>query len=661
MDPLITAGPIVRRVVPTAATVWVALRRPAEVTLVVFEDQAGQPGAERLRGSRRTVALGPNLHVVAVTATGPALAAGREYLYDLEVQTDGGSGHLGDAGVLVEDPAVATDVQLLRYPGRALPGLRCFAERLDRLRFAHGSCRKAHGKGDDALAHLDRVVADALSGTGGPVPQGLFLTGDQIYADDVHPVMLDAIHRRLPALLGEDRERKEDLAGEAARLAPGERQSLLRDEARFTSGAASCHLVTFAEYVAMYLFAWSDVPWRGVDLAGVAELRAFRRALPRVRRVLANVPTWMMFDDHDVTDDWNRTGAWVGAAGGAPLGRRIVRNALAAYALCQHWGNTPEDFAGEAPGAGLLTAVEGWAGLEAGAAAVEARVHVARGAADVAGVPAGALRWDWSFVTPLFRVLAPDCRTRRHYPSPEAPAGLVSVASLDELLAAQPARPFTVLIAPTPILGEGTFDFVQRAAVWIDRHRPWLRDASSLGDVVDCESWVLHPPTWKALIERLAAAGPSLVLSGDVHYGYAATVRVEGVQQAVVNLCASSLHNRSFPGLLMRLLQAQAVELESPGAPNAPPPAFPELAHEVEVGERSFREEMVAPDTGDLFAEMLEAPLPPKRGDVLGEPQVGDVVFPEGEVEQRLWWQEDNDEALEVVRHRATFRVGGNA
>ena len=49
----------------------------------------------------------------------------------------------------------------------------------------------------------------------------------------------------------------------------------------------------------------------------------------------------MIFDDHDVTDDWNLTREWREAVATSPTGRRLVANALAAYWLFQGWGNDP--------------------------------------------------------------------------------------------------------------------------------------------------------------------------------------------------------------------------------------------------------------------------------------------------------------------------------
>ena len=34
-------------------------------------------------------------------------------------------------------------------------------------------------------------------------------------------------------------------------------------------------------------------------------VEAFKRTARSARRSLANIPTYMIFDDHEVTDDWN--------------------------------------------------------------------------------------------------------------------------------------------------------------------------------------------------------------------------------------------------------------------------------------------------------------------------------------------------------------------
>lgn len=63
------------------------------------------------------------------------------------------------------------------------------------------------------------------------------------------------------------------------------------------------------------------------------------QTLPKVRRALANISTFMIFDDHEVTDDWNLNPAWRRRVFTSPLGKSIVRNGMLAYAVFQDWGN----------------------------------------------------------------------------------------------------------------------------------------------------------------------------------------------------------------------------------------------------------------------------------------------------------------------------------
>src|SRR5262249_46312687 len=69
-----------------------------------------------------------------------------------------------------------------------------------------------------------------------------------------------------------------------------------------------------------------------------------RRTLPKVRRAMANVPTYMIFDDHEISDDWFLNPTWRDRVLTAPLGSAIIRNGMLAYALFQGWGNDPVKF-----------------------------------------------------------------------------------------------------------------------------------------------------------------------------------------------------------------------------------------------------------------------------------------------------------------------------
>jgi hypothetical protein len=70
-----------------------------------------------------------------------------------------------------------------------------------KLRIVHGSCRKAHGEGLDALALLDSLIT-GKAGSAYDRPHQLLLTGDQIYADDVADILLVMVNDAGEALLG---------------------------------------------------------------------------------------------------------------------------------------------------------------------------------------------------------------------------------------------------------------------------------------------------------------------------------------------------------------------------------------------------------------------------------------------------------------------------
>ena len=66
--------------------------------------------------------------------------------------------------------------------------------------------------------------------------------------------------------------------------------------------------------------------------------------VPRARRLLANIPSFMIFDDHEVTDDWNITPRWAKQTRANALGRAVIRNALVACTVFQSWGNDPRAY-----------------------------------------------------------------------------------------------------------------------------------------------------------------------------------------------------------------------------------------------------------------------------------------------------------------------------
>lgn len=157
--PLILAGPLLRHTNDEIVTVWVALRLPACVSLQVHStsDRGRSLDRKIAEGSRKTVTIGTSLHIVAITASIPAgqpLQRGEIYAYDLHFTSGETTYSLATALTSADYPSVNISYFPHQLPTFVLPPLD-----LDRVKIAHGSCRKPHGKGRDALAILDRILA----------------------------------------------------------------------------------------------------------------------------------------------------------------------------------------------------------------------------------------------------------------------------------------------------------------------------------------------------------------------------------------------------------------------------------------------------------------------------------------------------------------------
>jgi PhoD-like phosphatase len=114
-------------------------------------------------------------------------------------------------------------------------------------------------------------------------PDALLLLGDQVYADEVSPGTAEFIRGR--------RDVDES---------PGE------------------EIADFEEYTRLYRESWSD---------------------PDIRWLLSTVPTAMIFDDHDVNDDWNISASWISEMREAPWWDARISGAFMSYWLYQHLGN----------------------------------------------------------------------------------------------------------------------------------------------------------------------------------------------------------------------------------------------------------------------------------------------------------------------------------
>lgn len=238
------------------------------------------------------------------------------------------------------------------------------------LHVLYGSCRKLHGEGKDAIPAALEIVKEHASDPS-KRPQILLLTGDQVYADDVSDLLLGRISELATELTGEI-EKIPDLDLDYEII--GGRQKILKDKAKFTSSHSANHVVRFGEFAALYLLSWNpdlwDIPTTSNEVFTklhkssndptvlVYRREAYRlhyekekrklddskRSTEKLRKLLANIPTYMGFDDHEVTDDWYLNEKWIRNVLGNNTGRRIIANGLAAFWAFQAWGNEPDYF-----------------------------------------------------------------------------------------------------------------------------------------------------------------------------------------------------------------------------------------------------------------------------------------------------------------------------
>ncbi len=623
--PLILAGPILRRTESRAVTVWLVLKAPREVKLKVYSTKGGTGeivDRPLLQGESSTVQLGKYLHVVAVTASsfdGNLLTSGQIYAYDVEFASRPEPSGVPEVENHRENlisclwPATP-DVshlgpQTISYFDHQLPTFALPPDDLNYLRIVHGSCRKPHGGGLDALPILDSSISQ-FAGMANSRPHQLFLTGDQIYGDDVADPMLWALIDASDTLLGWKEnlplmtaQIKDNLCNSIPKnakkgndfcevrenftesefqqqaeakykykkpvdLKPGTRTDIARDFGGFTAmlvnkpNNAKSHLFGLGEYYAMYLLVWSPVLWcdrfpKGKDVCEnvkqakvwdreAFELESFARNLWKVRRAMANIPTYSICDDHDVSDDWYLNREWCYRVLGKPLGRRVVQNALLAYAVFQAWGNTPQQFDAGKVGNKLLKNATKWSESAGSDDLAWEKVSQYLGIPGVdieTGLPKFRLDedvlildrddevLDWHFTVRNFKheVIVLDTRTWRGYPTESAidPPMLLTHKAFEEQIQ-KPLRETellnatgefeietTLVVVPTNLVGLWIIDAVQK---WDVEHGKVFN--SDAGD-----AWNFHELAFvKLLAEFFKLRARVIVLTGDIHY--AAAVRL---------------------------------------------------------------------------------------------------------------------------------------
>jgi len=190
--------------------------------------------------------------------------------------------------VLVDDQPVwpPDDPEFADFPPSVVPTL----EPGKPLRVAFGSCRVSvsHDEEGNAQFGIDALRAYALhmaglTGEPGRWPDLVVFLGDQVYADDTSPAMKEFI---------------------ASRRDP---EQPPWDE-----------LKDYEEYAHLYRLAWSD---------------------PANRWLLSTLPSAMIFDDHDIRDDWNTSWTWRQEMEATDWWHERVVAGLGSYWVYQHLGN----------------------------------------------------------------------------------------------------------------------------------------------------------------------------------------------------------------------------------------------------------------------------------------------------------------------------------
>jgi len=423
------------------------------------------------------------------------------------------------------------------------------------ISIAHGSCRKPHARGDDALATLATQVGKSCD--------LLIHSGDQIYADDVAGPMMQAIHQVIERLgfheetlqhpqytTSSKLHRETNNLYQRDALLPAKEDVALTSFFKsgkkpiFTSHSAQNHLVTRAEFYAMYLLVWSPELWRGLDLTPpeylgekeltryhkeLLEIEGFARSLGDVRLLLANCANYMIFDDHDISDDWNLNRQWEENAYNHPFSKQIIANALNAYTLFQGWGNQPGQISHD-----LLVHFD--------------NTEQERGAHFNDLVLAYS---KWHFVldtTPKTFIL--DTRTNRwrSESNPVKPSGLMDWEHLCELQQQLFDEKQAIIVSPAPMFGIKLIETIQRIF-------------SSMGQAltVDAENWMAHKGSANVLLNLFKhnrTCEQFLILSGDVHYSFVFDIRMRFHRHGDVHITqftASGFKN-SFPHALLRTL-----------------------------------------------------------------------------------------------------------
>jgi PhoD-like phosphatase len=350
------------------------------------------------------------------------------------------------------------------------------------LRIAFGSCRVAapheapwnrerredeQGHGVDALVALATRMAAQPPGAW---PALLLMIGDQVYADNASPQTRAFIRAR-----------------------------------RSTAEPPGEEVADFEEYSRLYRESWSD---------------------PTVRWLLSTLPSAMIFDDHEVIDDWNISLAWKREMAAQPWWADRIAGAFISYWLYQHIGNlSPAELRADP----LFTQVS--AAEDAGPLLREFALRTDRTTAGT--------RWSYSRRLGAAHLIVIDSRAgrlltddRREMVDDDEWRWIDSQlrGDIDHLLIVT-SLPY---LLPRPIHDLEAWNEAVCAGAW---GRRAARLGERLRQAVDLEHWAAFRSSFERLAgamrevaagERGRAPASIVLLSGDVHYAYLAEAEFPG-------------------------------------------------------------------------------------------------------------------------------------
>ena len=545
--PLVLAGPILRHCDQNHFTLWFVSREPlSDMTLEL---------------NATSYELTPDTyHCIPLGA--------RAFQYLLQIETEAllpAVQSISYRLTTTEQGDIFGQLPGINYDHQSTPNF-IIKPQLDDI--MHGSCRNPHHHSADALVAADTRLSQLTNIHQRPAI--LMLTGDQVYVDDIAGPMLVAIGQVIDMLglvqedfhdasIGSSQQLKYTAKGCYQRhknLLPHTQYPAktplwrwYRNHPIFTSSLAENHLVSLGEMIALYLLTWSPALWELVDIPqSVSELTpthslrwqkewqnllAFKTGLTQVRRLLAHVPTYMIFDDHDITDDWNLTARWEEAAYGHVFSKRIIGNALMAYCLFQGLGNTPQTFTHE-----IRPLIDAF---------------FTRPTSPKQDTLIDALlkfeQWHYTLNTsPKLVVL--DTRTRRWRSESNLakPSGLMDWEALMDLQHELIGQSKVIIVSPAPMFGVKLIEAVQRTATVM---------GGSL--LVDAENWMAHPGAANALLSifmHRKTPEEFVILSGDVHYSfsYDISIRFRRASPNIYQITCSGLKNQ-FPEKLLPIFE----------------------------------------------------------------------------------------------------------